>query len=254
MPHLEPETLALAALGEPLDDDARRHLDTCAQCAAEYRSLARTVTVGRAAGPEDLVAPPERVWAAVAAELDLPAQVRPGGPTVVTAAPVEVPSAAPEPDPRDELAARRAARRPRAGWLTAAAAVAGLVVGGLGVSWWTGRTPAASVLETASLAALPDWPDASGTAVVEESSDGERTLVVSIAGAGTGEGYHEVWLIDTDVTKLVSLGVLHGDHGSFVLPDGLDLAEYPVVDVSEEPFDGNPAHSGDSIVRGILGA
>jgi hypothetical protein len=27
-----------------------------------------------------------------------------------------------------------------------------------------------------------------------------------------------------------------------------------VVDVSNEPFDGNPAHSGDSIVRGELQA
>jgi len=40
----------------------------------------------------------------------------------------------------------------------------------------------------------------------------------------------------------------------FPLPDDLDLAAYPVVDISEEPFDGNPGHSGDSIVRGVLRA
>ena len=37
-------------------------------------------------------------------------------------------------------------------------------------------------------------------------------------------------------------------------PPGLDLDQFSVVDVSEEQFDGDPAHSGDSIVRGPLEA
>jgi hypothetical protein len=64
--------------------------------------------------------------------------------------------------------------------------------------------------------------------------------------------YREVWLLRPDVSGLVSLGMLEGDQGRFDLPDGLDLADYPVVDVSEEHFDGDPAHSGDSVVRGDL--
>jgi hypothetical protein len=36
------------------------------------------------------------------------------------------------------------------------------------------------------------------------------------------------------------------------VPDGVDTAEFPVVDVSAEADDGDPAHSGDSIVRGTL--
>lgn len=36
------------------------------------------------------------------------------------------------------------------------------------------------------------------------------------------------------------------------LPDGLDLAEFPIVDISLEQFDGDPTHSGDTIIRGIL--
>ena len=82
MPHLEPELIALIALGEPADADARAHLDGCPACAAELESLAATVVRGRAAGPElaELVEPPERVWDAIAAELDLPADVRPGAP------------------------------------------------------------------------------------------------------------------------------------------------------------------------------
>jgi hypothetical protein len=32
----------------------------------------------------------------------------------------------------------------------------------------------------------------------------------------------------------------------------VDVGEYPVVDVSIEPTDGDPAHSGNSVVRGTL--
>lgn len=233
MPHLEPELIALIALGEPADADARSHLDRCPTCAAELESLATTVVRGRAAGPEpaELVDPPEHVWDAIAAELALPAHVRPGAPT-------------PTAEPR---------RRVAPGWLAAAAA-AGIVVGGLGVGWWDTRTPAPTVVEAAALDALPDWPGATGTAVVEQAADGTRELVVTLSGAGTDSGFREVWLIDTEVSRLISLGMLHGDHGVFPLPADLDLAAYPVVDISEEPFDGNPGHSGDSIVRGALQA
>jgi hypothetical protein len=266
--HLEPEDLALAALGEPLEPAARDHLADCAQCAAEHASLAEAVAAGRAAGPVgdgDLVPAPPSVWAAVSAELGLDPAVRPGGRAAPAFAP-EAAAAAPAParvpgtpaaseTPSLTTPAPAPIRRPRAGarWLAVAAA-AGVVLGGAGVRWWDERTPGPSVIEQASLAALPAWPEASGDAKVERDEDGTRRLVLSLSGAGGPSGYHEVWLIDRDVTKLVSLGVLHGDSGSFVLPDGLDLAEYPVVDVSEEPFDGDPAHSGDSIVRGVLGA
>ena len=47
-------------------------------------------------------------------------------------------------------------------------------------------------------------------------------------------------------------GLLEGSEGTFPLPAGVDLSEYSVVDVSREPSDGDPAHSGDSIVRGAL--
>lgn len=36
------------------------------------------------------------------------------------------------------------------------------------------------------------------------------------------------------------------------LPDGLDVGELPVVDISIEPYDGDLSHSGDSDVRGTL--
>lgn len=36
------------------------------------------------------------------------------------------------------------------------------------------------------------------------------------------------------------------------LPDGLELGDYPAVDISVEQLDGNPAHSGVSVARGPL--
>jgi anti-sigma-K factor RskA len=69
---------------------------------------------------------------------------------------------------------------------------------------------------------------------------------------GSTDGLREVWLLRADASGLVSLGLLDGATGRFSIPAGIDLAEFPVVDVSAEPADGNPGHSGDSIVRGTL--
>jgi hypothetical protein len=134
-----------------------------------------------------------------------------------------------------------------------AAAAAGLVVGGVGgglVVAGLQRADSEQVLAEAQLDALPGW-SATGDAVVEEDADGRRTLVVRLAGA-EGDGFREVWLLDREATRLVGLGVLDGDEGRFTIPVGLDLDDFAVVDVSAEPFDGDPAHSGDSILRGEL--
>ena len=82
--------------------------------------------------------------------------------------------------------------------------------------------------------------------------DGERVLVLDVSGLSQGDGVYEVWLLDSDAKRLVSLGLLDGSTGRFVLPPEVDVSDFPVVDVSIEPVDGDPAHSGDSVVRGIL--
>jgi hypothetical protein len=38
----------------------------------------------------------------------------------------------------------------------------------------------------------------------------------------------------------------------FELPADLDLEQFPIVDVSVEPLDGVPTHSGVSVARGEL--
>lgn len=245
MPHIDPDSVALAALGEPLPAADRAHLADCADCAREVASLAATVAVGRAAGGEPPVPAPDAVWERIRGELGL-------DPALVPAADHAGPAPAAEPAP----AAVRSPGAPRGrSRFVALAAAAGLVVGAAGGGLVVAATrddgPAEpSVLAEAVLDALPGW-SATGDALVEEEPDGRRTLVVRLAG-DEGDGFREVWLLDRDATRLVGLGVLDGDEGRFSIPVGLDLDDYALVDVSAEQFDGDPSHSGDSILRGEL--
>lgn len=238
MRHVDPEDLALVALGEPMDAATREHLDACPECAATVASFADVVGVAREIGPDDvLVAPPERVWDAISEELAL------GGPATGTRAgstAADAPSAQVVP-----------LRRRGLPWLAVAAA-AGVVVGSVGTGLLLNRPEAApTTLAQAALDPLPGW-EASGDAQVLERADGTVELVVTLDGPAADGDFREVWLIDREVTRLVSLGVLEGSSGTFTVPTGLDLADFAVVDVSAEPFDGDPAHSGDSIIRGVL--
>ncbi len=242
--HVDDDVLSLLALGEDAGGEAERaHVDACARCAAELAQLRELVGVARAAqadGP--LVAPAPHVWEGVAGELGLEAAPVPGGGGGTL-------TADPAPDP--DLAPVVPLRTRRWGWVAGAAA-AGVLVGGVGAWWVTAaREPATTVVARATLDALPGW-QAAGTAELETAPDGSRVLVVDVADGTPDEGYREVWLLRPDVSGLVSLGPLTGTSGRFPLPEDLDVGEFPVVDVSSEPLDGDPAHSGDSIVRGTL--
>ena len=152
-----------------------------------------------------------------------------------------------------ERARRRRGASKRGRWISlVAAAAAVVIVGGIAITASLQRGPSVEVLAAAELGALPDWEGAAGDAVVELSDDGERNVVVTMASDGAVDGYREVWLISEDLSALVSVGVLEGENGRFVIPAGIDLEDYPIVDVSDEPLDGNPDHSGNSIVRGTL--
>ncbi|TFC65048.1 anti-sigma factor [Cryobacterium sp. TMT2-15-1] len=85
-----------------------------------------------------------------------------------------------------------------------------------------------------------------------QAADGHREVVLDVTGVGTDTDLREVWLIEADASGLISIGVLDGESGRFAIPDGVDLSQYPLVDVSAEPDDGDPQHSGDSILRGEL--
>lgn len=50
---------------------------------------------------------------------------------------------------------------------------------------------------------------------------------------------------------MISLGPVRED-GIHDVPADIDVDQFPIVDVSVEPGDGNPVHSGNSILRGTL--
>lgn len=254
MSHLDPDILPLVALGEQeLTVADRAHLDACPQCTAEVDALRRTAEIGRSTIVIDaLESPPPRVWEAIVDELGMSA-----GATASTAEDVTVsaPEAIAAPTRREHAARTRdrASRRPAGGWtrgLLALAATVALVVVVGGV-WSLTSLPQTTPIASAELLAFPDHPGAHGEAVVEERGD-ERTVVVTLEAAPIPGTFREVWLISSDATQIVSLGVLDSQTGTFPIPADIDLDEFVLVDVSAEPDDGPPEHSGDSIVRGEL--
>lgn len=249
MPHLDPDRLSLIALGEPATDAERAHLDVCDECALELAELEHTVVVGRSTvGVGDLEAPPERVWDRIAEELrlgDPVAQV--GGDAPAATAAASVSPAEPAADTTGPARRKRGMRM-----LFALAASFALIVAAVG-TWTIVRQTQPVEVASATLDAFPAHPGAAGTAVVVEKPDGERQVEVDLQDDERVEGFREVWLITADASAIVSLGVLEGSTGVFPVPDDIDLREYVLVDISQEPSDGDPAHSGDSIVRGELG-
>ena len=99
----------------------------------------------------------------------------------------------------------------------------------------------------------PLGADSSGKAEIVRSGSSLR-LHLDLSGVPEEPAsYIEVWLIDEQVEGMISLGPFHGN-GDYVIPSGVDPAKYPIIDVSIEPSDGIPTHSGVSIVRGIAAA
>jgi anti-sigma-K factor RskA len=94
--------------------------------------------------------------------------------------------------------------------------------------------------------------NASGRAEVIVRDDGSRVVQVDLDAPALDDGYYEVWLIDSQVVGMVPLGVVLPGTQEFELPADLDIEQFPIVDVSVEPLDGVPTHSGVSVARGEL--
>jgi anti-sigma-K factor RskA len=276
--HCDPGVLSLVSLGERPGEQDARHLATCTVCQADVADLADVVAAVRvdiADGPP--VPPPPRVWDAIAAQTGV--SVSPA--TFTRSQPEDLPRTlhqqpAPPPQPAwsqqtwsqpttpdgpESTVVRLRPRRPqRSGlWRTLAVAATALVVGAAGGSAVTHQLtgdsdrPDQVVLAQAGLKGLALAPSSGGRAMVVRTADGPK-LDVDVSALGALDGkFYEVWLIDSSIKKMVPVGILRGSTGEFVIPDGLDLADYPLVDISiQEP--GNPAHSGKSVLRGTLPA
>ncbi|MHA7240395.1 anti-sigma factor domain-containing protein [Arthrobacter sp. TMS1-12-1] len=247
MQHLDPDAVGLAALGEPLDLWSQEHLGRCGTCSADVNGLRTVVSTARADGSVTVLERPgPAVWEAIRAELGLRAD--PGTDAAEAQSSGNVPSLS--------AARERRGRRNRqysTRWLAVAAGV-GILVGG-GALWAAESLRSGGngvVLAQADLAPLPGF-SGSGEATISRADDGSRSLDVDLTGAAP-DGFRQVWLIAPDLKQMYSIGLLEADHGSFAVPADIDLAQYPIVDISDEPFDGNPTHSSVSMVRGTIGA
>ena len=228
MQHPSADELSLLALGEPVSDVAA-HVRDCAVCDSEVRALRVTVALDGDA-PEP-AAPPPVVWQRIASELGIAEEpVGPAGAVV--------------PPPRSPW------RRP----LVAAAAALAVAAGASALLVAVrGPAPATPAGVTAPLSAL--GPASARGEVVLAQANGRWALVVDTSGLPPPDGSYEVWLLDLEHGRTVALGVLDDTgRGRLAVPDGVRLGDYPEVDVSLEPDDGEPAHSGDSVLRGALPA
>jgi hypothetical protein len=180
----------------------------------------------------ELEAPPPDVWEGIQAAL----------------ADVDAVAGAEAPEASADVV-ELAARSPRTYvWLVGVAAVLLLLVLG---GWLLTAEADDDVIGRTDLQALDETGAVVGDARLIDD-DGELRLQIDTEPIEPGEdGYLEVWVIDPDITELVSLGPVRPD-GSYDLPPGIDPEQFPIVDISREPLNGDPTHSGDSVVQGQL--
>ena len=238
MTHLDPDRLADRALGndDPLTAAEENHLASCAECRDELAQLSRIAELSRQ--PEQLAqVPADAIWRSIQGQLasQAPAPVR-----------TEIAAESPTSPPSVSELPRRTPR-PRSWLLAAAAAVVGLIIG-VGVTTVAVRDR----VEVTSSTALEALPGQTGQGTAELVSDrGRDELRVQIDAPLTPDR----WLINTDGQRMYPLGVLPDDgRATYPLPPALagQLQGFTIVDVSIEPYDGNPAHSRESQVRGTL--
>ncbi|MEO5899339.1 MAG: anti-sigma factor [Ilumatobacteraceae bacterium] len=146
-------------------------------------------------------------------------------------------------------ASRRLRPRPLVVALGVAAALAFVVAGVAITRSRSSGTERTSRVELAPLTGSA--PDLRAAVTLPPDAGGEVRLQISGA-APTPPGYiEELWFMD-DGTHLVSVGtfrVAADGSADVTFATAADAHQYHYVDVSLEPEDGNPAHSGDSVLR-----
>ncbi len=243
MSHIDPNTLALIALGEsalPADLD---HIRGCVMCQSEVDELTAIAASARSIDAEDRpIAPPAFVWENIESALNADSPAHAGSAINST-------NPANPTDPAATVTVRRKSRS-----MFALAASVGVLIGGLGTYFAVSTDDSsarATVVAQASLDPIRDVKDPASASV--QQIDGREVLNVQASGLPATDGFYEVWLLAPDATSMISVGMLDASEGGqFPLPAGIDLEAFPIVDISLEHFDGDSTHSADSILRGTL--
>lgn len=246
--HVDPDDLALMAIGEG-SAQQRAHLDECSACRADVQSVALMSDIVVSGAPMP-IRPPGHVWSAIESA------IQQGESEHIWEAPA--PKSRPDevPTPVRAVGSTAEHRRPRREF--SAAGLLGAAAAGAVVAWWgtaliggDDSSDTGSLLASVDLEALSDSVSPGSAQIVER--DGQRVLQVDAGELPTvSDGYLEVWLLQPEATGMLTLGLLEQGDQEFLLPEGLSTSAFGVVDVSVEQFDGDPAHSGESLWRGPI--
>ena len=134
--------------------------------------------------------------------------------------------------------------------LVAAAVIALVVIGGAAIAFIGGSEANPVYAAEISNTDLPEPFDGTATATVEV--DDNPMIVIDFDDPLPMDEPLELWVLTADGSEIVSVGLVEPGATTFDWPEGLEPAEYPLVDISVEPDDGDETHSGRSILRGEL--
>lgn len=235
MPHLDPDRLTLVALGEttPSGEEAE-HLGACKTCRNDLEVLSDVTRIGRESHHvRELPAPPDSVWAAIAAEAftePAPAETTPASAELAPSRPAGVPS-------------------PRRWQLALAAALVAVlaIAGTLGIQA-ADRHRGQQVVAQVDLVPQPGAPrTAHGIATITRTDHGLQ-MSVALTGMPATTGYYAVWLYDGSQI-MIPIGSPGG--APLNIPaTASDIRKFPIVDVSAQKL-GQQSH-GVSMLQGRL--
>lgn len=224
-----------------------RHLQSCESCRAEVRSLREAGSTLAATVAEE---PPDRLRASVLAGISQVRPLPPTGDQAAAAQPAAAPLATASPSPQvDELAVRRAARRP-ARWLVGVAAGLALLAGAATMRAVQLDRELQSVVaagdDVTRVLTAPDATTATArattggrAAVVSSQSLGEAVLVTAGLPAAPAGSTYQIWYLNGSGAPVSAGFVPAGDRSAVVLQG--DLAAASGVGVTVEPAGGSTA-------------
>lgn len=194
--------------------------------------------------PEQPADPPAGLWDRIAAEVGLPDDGSEAGATPPDGGTPPSLTVLPTRPPRRRLPL-----------LIAAAALVALGLGAALVLALQGEgDPATEQVAQATLSGSDLQPGSAGSGsaeLVQRGDDWEVQIDAEGLPALDDGMYYEAWLLSAGGDEVQSLGTIDST-GTFQVPPGLAIDDYPLVDISIEPIDGDPGHSSESVLRGRL--